>query len=163
VLYYFQGGSDGANPGTGKLIDVNGMLYGSTATGGGTGCGGGGCGTVYRVNPTTGSESVLHSFQGGSDGENPAGVLLFLNGTLYGTTATGGGSGCGGGGCGTIYSINATTGAESLLYSFQGGSDGANPDAGVTNIEGKLYGTTAYGGTCTWESSGCGTVFSLSL
>ena len=45
-----------------------------------------------------------------------------------------------------------------LLYSFQGGTDGASPDAGlVRDSAGNLYGTTLYGGT-----SGFGTVFRIS-
>ena len=51
-----------------------------------------------------------------------------------------------------------TSGAESVLYRFAGHSDGANPNAGLTNVGGTLYGTTLYGG-----ASGEGTVFSLSL
>jgi len=49
-----------------------------------------------------------------------------------------------------------------VLYSFTGSPDGANPfDALLRDAEGNLYGTTGYGGdgTC---SPGCGTVFKVS-
>jgi uncharacterized repeat protein (TIGR03803 family) len=106
VLYRFAGGSDGQNP-TGGLIDVDGTLYGTTFAGGDAGCKNGsysGCGTVYSVTPS-GSEKVLHRFQSGSDGARPNAGLLSLSGTFYGTTLTGGGKGCHGAGCGTVFSI----------------------------------------------------------
>jgi uncharacterized repeat protein (TIGR03803 family) len=43
-----------------------------------------------------------------------------------------------------------------VLYSFNGGSDGAVPTAGLTYVNGKLYGTTGGGG-----AYGKGTVFAL--
>jgi uncharacterized repeat protein (TIGR03803 family) len=166
VLYSFAGGADGDLP-MADLIYIKGKLYGTTYTGGAGGCQtlvGLGCGTVFSVDPTTGVEKVLHTFQYGmSDGANPYGGLVDVNGTLYGTTAYGGvpHTGCHGG-CGTIFSIDRTTGAETLVYSFRGGSRGANPEAGLTYVSGKLYGTTAYGGDvtdCTGYDPGCGTVF----
>ncbi|MGB6522944.1 MAG: choice-of-anchor tandem repeat GloVer-containing protein, partial [Candidatus Cybelea sp.] len=60
------------------------------------------------------------------------------------------------GGCGTVFKI-ARSGAETMLHSFAGGSgDGEEPNAGLININGTLYGTTAFGG-----ANGDGTVFSL--
>ena len=44
-----------------------------------------------------------------------------------------------------------------MLYSFKGGSDGAGP-SGLIDVNGKLYGTTGYGGT----PGTYGTVFSIS-
>jgi uncharacterized repeat protein (TIGR03803 family) len=81
------------------LINVNGTLYGTTWSGGSSNGG-----TVYRIS-TTGSEKVLYSFAGGSDGAHPSAALLNVKGTLYGTTAYGGGgSGCGSG-CGTVFAL----------------------------------------------------------
>ncbi|HTA56248.1 MAG TPA: choice-of-anchor tandem repeat GloVer-containing protein [Candidatus Acidoferrales bacterium] len=158
VLYMFKGPNygDGYGPG-GRLLNVNGTLYGTT-NGGGTGCNGSGCGIVYSVT-TSGKEKLLYSFQGGSDGDFPTSGLINVNGTLYGTTFYGGNSGCGNYGyysCGTIYSIS-TSGKEKVLYRFAGASDGANPDAGLLEMNGVLYGTTAHGG-----SNNAGTVFSFS-
>jgi uncharacterized repeat protein (TIGR03803 family) len=162
VLYSFKGGSDGANP-EGGLINVLGVLYGTTYGGGATraGCAAGGCGTVFRVT-LSGVEHILHSFTGGSDGANPIPRLVIVGGTLYGTTTLGGGAtGCEDG-CGTVFQA-MPLGAERVLYSFQGGSDGANPSAGLVNVGGILYGTTQQGGGmgCGGPGNGCGTVFKV--
>src|SRR5579862_2606111 len=149
VLHSFAGGADGAGA-EASLVNVKGTLYGTTSAGGANGVG-----TVFSVT-TTGTEQVLHSFAGGSDGGRPHAALINVSGTLYGTTNSGGGSGCGGYGCGTVFSVT-TTGAEKVLYSFAGGSDGDGPQAGLINVSGTLYGTTVYGG-----ANGDGTVFSIS-
>ncbi len=157
VLYRFAGGRDGSGPG-GPLIDVSGTLYGTTAAGGGhPTCGyGGGCGTVYSIS-TAGTEKVLHRFPGGSDGWDPFAGLIDVHGTLYGTTRYGGGSGCiQSFGCGTVYAISPS-GEENVFYDFGSYANGSQPFAGLINVNGTLYGTTAYGGT-----SDNGTVFSVS-
>ncbi|MGA9273334.1 MAG: choice-of-anchor tandem repeat GloVer-containing protein [Candidatus Cybelea sp.] len=151
VLYRFDG-PDGQAPQAG-LIDVDGTLYGTTNYGGKYGSG-----TVFSIT-TAGSEKVLHSFKGGADGSSPQSGLLDVNGTLYGTTSLGGGlggSGCLGYGCGTVYRVSLT-GAEKVLHSFAGGSDGAAPMAGLIDVNDTLFGTTAGGG-----SSKSGTVYSIS-
>ena len=163
VLYAFQGGSDGANP-RANLITVGGTLYGTTFSGGGSANCAGGCGTVFALNPTTGAEQVVHAFQAGSDGANPQAGLINVGGTLYGTTAFGGGStSCTvlGTGCGTVFALNPTTGAETVVYVFRGsGSDGAVPYASLLNLGGTLYGTTDGGGSLKCRG-GCGAVFAL--
>jgi uncharacterized repeat protein (TIGR03803 family) len=95
---------------------------------------------------------VLYSFKGGSeDGEYPEAGLINVKGTLYGTTYDGGANGDG-----TVFAIT-TSGAETVLHSFKGGSgDGEDPEAGLLNVKGTLYGTTFEGG-----ANGDGTVFSL--
>ena len=156
LVHDFRGQSDGAYPENG-LIVVGGTLYGTTAGGGGAGCGGSGCGTVFSLDPVTGIEHVLYAFRGGSDGAGPAAGLLNAGKRLYGTTAQGGSDTCDRG-CGTVFSINPTTGAERILHAFQGGNDGFFPAAGVIHIGTTLYGTTAYGGV-----SGDGTVFAITM
>ena len=90
----FDRRSHGTFPASG-LLDVNGILYGTTGEGGGSGCNGhDGCGTVYSVS-TTGSQTVLHRFGRGADGAVPLGSLINVNGTLYGTTLEGGSFGYG--------------------------------------------------------------------
>lgn len=159
VLYTFQGGTDGANPLV--LVYESGTLYGVTTVGGSSGCGGGGCGTVYDVNSASGAENVLYSFTGGSDGADPQSSLIDLNGTLYGTTYVGGGSGCSGNGCGTVFDVNSSTGAESVLYRFKGGKDGAKPSAGLIDVSGELYGPTTAGGGSGCGGGGCGTIYAV--
>lgn len=157
VLYRFAGGADGASPEAG-LVNVNGMLYGTTATGG-NGCSGG-CGTIFESTPS-GNEKVLYSFRGGTDGAFPSGTLAYFNGVLYGTNQGRGNSGCRGYGCGTVFAIRPDGNGYHVLHRFAGGSDGAGPFAGPIAFNGKLYGTTEQGGS-THCKNGCGTVYEIS-
>jgi len=168
VLYRFKGGADGANPSAGMIADSAGNLYGTTSSGGTSNLG-----TVFEVSPpgTAWTESVLYSFAGGSDGANPYGKLIFdKSGNLYGTTYAGGGSAnCTGtpAGCGTVFQLAppATQGApwtETVLYSFTGMRDGANPTAGlIIDSKGDLYGTTSNGGGVVCGTGTCGAIFEL--
>src|SRR5436190_2003791 len=89
TLYSFTG-SDGARPYAGLIADASGNLYGTTDNGGASGYG-----TVFKVTPT-GTETVLYSFTGGSDGAYPlAGLIADASGNLYGTTYLGGANGYG--------------------------------------------------------------------
>lgn len=153
-LYRFFPRRVGIHPAAG-LLDVNGTLYGTTLDGGLKDKG-----TVYSIS-TTGVHTVLYRFRGGSDGSSPGSRLLNVHGTLYGTTQFGG-SGCtSSGGCGTVFSVSLS-GSEQVLYAFKGGRDGAQPDAGLIDVNGTLYGTTALGGLgCGRHNSGCGTAFSI--
>jgi uncharacterized repeat protein (TIGR03803 family) len=164
VLYSFKGGTgDGAFPDSG-LINVSGTLYGTTLFGGSGSCtssGFSGCGTVFAIT-TSGTETWFYSFAGGSgDGESPTAGLLNVKGTLYGTTYSGGAyTYCAGGGCGTVFKITLS-GVESLLYTFGGPGDGANPRASLINVKGKLDGTTEDGGHFSCSGEGCGAEFSI--
>lgn len=156
VLYYFQGGSDGETPFAGLVADRAGNLYGTTLDGDAGGCQ---CGTVYEVTPA-GVHSVLHSFQGGSDGWGPQAPLVFdIAGNLIGTTGNGGDARCN---CGTVFSL-APDGSETVLHAFSGKRDGAGPSGGlIVDGAGDFYGTTgAGGGKGCDEGFGCGTVFRL--
>jgi len=150
---------DGAWPEAAVVRDAASNLYGTTFFGGTrTGCDifVGGCGTVFQLDPS-GKEKVLHSFGGAHDGWNPtASLTLDAVGNLYGTTPYGGAHGYG-----VVFRVDAA-GNETILHSFAGGSDGANPNAAlVQDAAGNLYGTTRYGGRgCNCQ--GCGTVFKIS-
>src|SRR5206468_12745250 len=103
-----------ANPQS-NLIDVKGTLYGTT-TGGDSGAG-----TVFALDLSTGTKKTLYTFcnrANCADGAAPIGGLLKLKDVLYGTTLWGGGTGCNGYGCGTLFSLDRNTGAEKVLYSF---------------------------------------------
>jgi uncharacterized repeat protein (TIGR03803 family) len=160
VVYSFMGGSDGRTP-NGSLIDVGGTLYGATFLGGDANiCDGGGCGTVFSVTPA-GVEAVVYVFQGGSDASGADGSLINVNGTLYGTSQGGGGSANCTMGCGTVFSVTPG-GSEQVVYAFQGGSDGMEPNAGLIDVNGTLYGTTFQGGYSGGQCfGGCGIVFSV--
>lgn len=158
VLYTFTGGVDGYIP-EGKLImDSSGNLYGTTFYGGTGGSCIDNCGVVFKLD-TSGTETVLYSFQGGNDGADPAaGVVMDGAGNLYGTTENGGGTGCiGGSGCGTVFKLTPG-GVETVLYTFAGGTDGGYPLGDVIENKGSVYGTTSSYGNSTCS---CGTVFKV--
>jgi uncharacterized repeat protein (TIGR03803 family) len=167
VLSYFKGyPNDGGYPDAG-LINVNGVLYGTTVHGGVNSCGSAdlGCGAIFKVT-TSGTETMLHSFGGAQDGLYPYAGLINVKGKLYGTTFAGG-MGAPGAcdlnstGCGTIFEIS-TSGKERVLYRFIAGSDGWGPASTLIAVNGELYGTTSYGGTSGSECPyGCGTVFKI--
>ena len=138
---------DGESPGVGALaIDASGSLYGTTAGGGSTGYG-----TVFRVTPGSNGhwkETILYSFEGGTNGVEPAaGVVMDPAGNLYGTTIAGGDNDCG---CGLVYKLAPRPDGKwkyTVLHAFLG-YDGAQPDANlILDGKGNLYGTTATGGT----------------
>lgn len=146
-LYQFRGGGDGAVPNATAVVGPDGAVYGSTTVGGQGSCNayGGvtGCGAVFRLTPPatfcgsvlcSWSERLLYRFTGGSDGQFPIGELTFdQSGNLYGATEGGGISCLGSAGCGVVFELTPSLGnwTESVLYSFIGGSDGAEPAAGV--------------------------------
>jgi hypothetical protein len=178
VLHAFTGGIDGAHPYHGLTLDRAGNLYGTAYQGGSQAndCSNwGGCGTVFKLTRSGSSWvcSPLYQFLGfpTGDGSGPYGRVIFgPDGSLYGTTASGGltGSGCGGEiGCGTVFKLNPPATVcktvvcpwtESRIYSFTGAPDGASPTGEIVfNTSGNLVGATGGGGTHT----GGGTVFQL--
>jgi len=151
VLYSFNvsGTGDGELPFAGLVLDVAGNLYGTTQFGGTFGSG-----TVFKVD-SSGNETVLYSFTGGADGANPrAGLVRDARGNLYGTTYRGGSGSCVVG-CGVVFKLDVRR-KETVLYTFTGGVDGANPSGVIQDKAGNLYGTTS-----NEASTGYGTVFKL--
>jgi uncharacterized repeat protein (TIGR03803 family) len=146
VLHSFGSGSDGSGP-KASLLDVKGTLYGTTQLGGTYGAG-----VIFKIDPGTGAESVVHSFAGGDDAAFPNSSLINAKGVLYGATA-GGGTG----GYGTVYTFDPKTGAVKVLHSFLvNGSDGYAPWDNPIDVKKKLYGTTVDGG-----ADDLGTVFEV--
>lgn len=116
-------------------------------------------GLDVRSQTSSGFQS-LYDFKGAPNGALPLGALVAVDGTLYGTTSIGGsteGSECARFGCGVVFRIGKS-GSERVLYRFKGGSDGASPESGLTELGGSLYGTTTFGG----GGCGCGAVFKIS-
>jgi uncharacterized repeat protein (TIGR03803 family) len=161
-VYALNGGIDGAYPL--GVIEVNGALYGLTNFGGDTSCSFGkspGCGTIFRIGIDLTGHQVLHSFKGGEDGLGPNAPLAVMNHEFYGTTSFGGGTSCisfGASGCGILFEVGSSGGSSyRVVHRFAGGKYGSNPNAGLIEANGTLYGTTYAGGM----GCGCGTVFSL--
>ncbi len=185
VLYKFKGAADGMWPKAGLIFDSHGNLYGTASAGGiQQACQYPeeplGCGVVFELSPpaagsTAWTEYVIYTFTGQlhADGAGPSSTLTFNNGSLYGTTYTGGSpNSCSGAaieGCGSIFKLtppSSGTGpwAETILYSS---GPGWLPAAGVVfDAAGNLYGTDSYGGNdgCVYSTYvfGCGIVFKLS-
>jgi uncharacterized repeat protein (TIGR03803 family) len=156
TMYEFKGTPDGSNPQAPLVEDPAGNLYGTTPGGGANQLG-----AVFKID-THGREAILYSFAGppagGSDGAfSYNGVIRDAAGNLYGVTFAGGMFGEG-----AVYELN-TAGEETLLHSFAGGSDGAQPDSALLlDTDGNLYGTTANGGNGECGGTGCGVIFELS-
>ena len=144
VVHSFKGApSDGGTPAS-RLLNVKGMLYGTTQFGGSGPCGGlteyDGCGTVFSIT-TAGKVTVLHNFDG-DHGWRPYAGLVNVSGTLYGTTVWL----PQGEGHGIVFKIS-TSGSEATVYTFQGEPrDGADSYSGLIDVNGTLYGTTSKGG-----------------
>ncbi len=157
TLYAFKGQPDAGFPYGGLIADANGTLYGTTYYGGINGAG-----TVFKVSPGASAlggwrDTVLYSFQGGTDGGSPTSTLVFdASGNLYGTTSAGGDSGCD---CGVAFELSPDGGGwnESVLHTFGTPPDGAYLYYGMTpDGMGNFFGTTVAGGI-----HGQGTVFEL--
>lgn len=151
VLYHFQGLTDGAYPVGGLISDAEGNLYGTSES------------SVFELSPRAQSGeawtfTLLHTFVGGkTDGlSSHAGLVRDAAGNLYGTTLWGGYEGnadCGEIGCGTVFEVSppAVKGgawSEQIIHYLGMGTDGLNPEGGLTlDTAGNLYGTTYSGGT----------------
>ena len=175
VLHSFTG-PDGAGPEAGLTMDQAGNLYGTTFSGGST-AGNchftSGCGVVFKMTRHGSNWTVVPLYKfSGPDGSNPmARVIIAPDGTLYGTTYYGGASNSG-----VVFRLQPPATAcksvlcpwtETVLHSFTGGVDGANPSLGDLTVDrtGNVYGTTYTGGytggDCGLSSPGCGVVFEL--
>lgn len=159
VVYSFKDQPDGANP-EASLVAVGDALYGTTKVGGNGACGGfAGCGTVFKVTPSSGVEKVLHRFTDFNtkvDASAPQSPLIALGDTLYGVS-----EGCTGVcGAGVVFAIT-TSGAESIVYDFGANASSPpgypeDPFGSLVSLNGMFYGTTAGS-----AHSGYGTVYAV--
>ncbi len=160
LLYTFTGGADGGRPVARLIRDSQNSLYGVTSAGGNTQACSLGCGVVFKLD-TTGKETVLYTFNNGSDGAEPNSIVRDATGNIYGTTAYGGT--CGGG---VAFKLD-TKGRFKVLHCFAGDpKDGSGPGGLMRDARGQLYGTatTGGGGDCYdyyGDKIGCGVVFKL--
>jgi uncharacterized repeat protein (TIGR03803 family) len=143
TIYSFMCQADGYDPMSVVFDAATGNLYGLAAGGGEYNLG-----TLFELVPVVGGGwnfNLIYSFGDHYDGGAPQGSLtLDSSGNFYGTTVSGGSYGSG-----TVFKFTAGTSgwAETVLYNFTGGDNGAFPFAGVIfDRQGNLYGTTNQGG-----------------
>jgi len=146
ITHSFSGGPDGEYPYTGVAGSPAGYIVGVTGGDGTTNWG-----NVFRID-SAGKYTSLYNFTGGPDGGQPMGALTMDGaGNLYGTTESGGTFLNG-----TVFKLDIA-GTETVLYSFRGGVDGAQPQSSlVRDAAGNLFGTTVFGG-----ASNMGTIFEI--
>jgi uncharacterized repeat protein (TIGR03803 family) len=161
TLYSFAlGGKKGSGPQTPLTLSKNGVLYGVTTAGGGSTACSFGCGTIFKLDPTTKVLKTLYAFTDQSDGGTPEGGLVFdsVQSTVFGTTVQGGDFVDCQIGCGTVYKLVLANKSFSTLHAFRSiVDDGADSTAGmVVDAAGILYGTASGGGP-----HGSGIVFKL--
>jgi uncharacterized repeat protein (TIGR03803 family) len=142
ILHSFSGQPDGCVPNAGVIQASDGDLYGTTSL-----CGANNYGMIYKIT-TSGTLTILHSFDY-NDGYLPyGGIIPGSDGNFYGTTASGGADLYGGTG-GTVYKMTPS-GTLTTLYNFcsqENCTDGHEPIAGVVQgSDGNFYGTTYMGG-----------------
>jgi uncharacterized repeat protein (TIGR03803 family) len=135
---------DGVNPGGPVAVGANGRLFGATGRGGAAGAG-----TVFGLDQDGSGFSVLHSLDPAQGRGSQGGVIVGLDGALYGTTQFGGEAG-------TVFRVQPDGSAFTVLHTFNGG-DGNQPYAGLTQgPDGTLYGTTLFGGVFKLQPDGSG-------
>jgi uncharacterized repeat protein (TIGR03803 family) len=159
VLYSFSGGSDGGYPSSKLIFDSRGNVYGTAAGGGSSACSGG-CGIIFELsqNGSGWNFKDLYSFSG-TDGEFPNGILFDPAGNISGNilgVAAGGIHSCPGAGCGVLFKLVPGFGnwTETVLFEFNGTSNGYFPNPVTMDGAGNLFGTAVGGG-----SDGFGTLF----
>ncbi|HZZ16264.1 MAG TPA: choice-of-anchor tandem repeat GloVer-containing protein [Candidatus Sulfotelmatobacter sp.] len=148
LLYSFGGGTTDANyPGSALVQGSDGNFYGTTV-----GEDPSNHGAVYRLTPA-GVETVLYTFAGGTDGNDPAAALIQgSDGNFYGTTYSGGINNLG-----TVFKITPA-GIKTILHSFAVDSTDGNYTAAslIQGSDGNFYGTNYSGG-----ASNSGTLFKI--
>ena len=150
ILYSFTGGTDPINPAAGVTLDAQGNIYGTASLGGANGLG-----AVYELTHSASgwTETILHDFQGESDGANPVGgVVIDKAGNIFGTTFDGGINGGG-----TIYQLSPSSSGWTFttIYSLIGGYSGPYNKLTLDG-KGNIYGFTNSAGL-----NGLGSIFKL--
>jgi len=159
MLHAFSG-SDGIRPEGGLIQDSKGNLYGVAFYGGNSKCATtgfqypedpgnyqAGCGTIYKLD-IDGKFSILHTFTGPDDGGGPLGLIIDSENNIYGIAQNGGDDPPNLYGLGTIFKVDTTTAAYSVLYTFTPPTSNSTGYAShlVRDSEGNLYGAKQYDG-----------------
>jgi uncharacterized repeat protein (TIGR03803 family) len=152
VLLNFTGTLDpakGAYPHAGLVADAAGLLWGTTSQGGVNGLG-----TIFKFSPTTGAFTTVVEFNGTNGSTPEAGLVDDGAGHFWGTTSEGGAASAG-----TVFQIDALTGALTTKVDFTGtggAAKGSAPKAAVL-----LYSSFVWGVTSTGGVGNLGTIFKL--
>lgn len=140
ILHSFEDGNDGAVPYAGLIPDKAGNFYGAATEGGSNGGG-----TVFELTPSNGSWTfnIIYSVPGWGISGSFRDLVLDGAGNIYATTHCDGEYNSG-----TVYELtpSGSSWTYTLLYAFTGGSDGLYSFSNLVLNQGKLYGTTKYGG-----------------
>jgi uncharacterized repeat protein (TIGR03803 family) len=149
VIHTFTGSPDGGNPWAQLASDASGNLYGTAVDGGAFGHG-----YVYELSPPASggpwTETILYSFQSGTDGSFPSsGLTIDRSGNLFGTTWTGGAQNLG-----VVFELSppaqsSAPWTEAVIYTFISSnrqSTGAGGNALLLGRGGLIFGSTVYGG-----------------
>lgn len=123
----------------GNLIQASdGFLYGMTTYGGTNNQG-----TLFQFDPVTSHDSIMLSFNGTNGALPNGGLIEASNHWLYGMTNFGGG-----GNNGVVFGFNPVTSDDTVVLTFNGGSNGWGAEGNVMQASnGLLYGMTYFGGT----------------
>lgn len=135
VIVAFSGSPEGSAPVGGLTQATDGLLYGTAG-----GAGAAGNGTLFKMD-LAGNMTLLHSFDGSTEGGFPSAALIEASdGNLYGTASAGGA-----GGRGTVFR-STTSGTVTTLHPFSG-ADGDDPQAALLQAtDGNFYASTIFGG-----------------
>ncbi len=131
-----QFGADGGLPLGGLIEATDGKLYGMTRLGGALGLG-----TIFSFDPATASFYTLYDFDNTHGSLAAADLLQASNGKLYGMTPSGGDNNIG-----VIFSFDPVTATLDKLFDFESIAGNTPRGSFVQCSDGKLYGTTSYGG-----------------
>lgn len=147
TLHTFTSSShSGMFPTAGLIQGTDGQFYGATSSGGTNDSG-----TIFKIS-ASGDFHLLYSFSGNNDGADPSALTVGNDGCFYGVCGTANS----GNYAGTVFRITPS-GVLTTLYSFDGTNNGGAPTAPlILGSDGKLYGTTEYGGDNSY-----GTVFQI--
>jgi uncharacterized repeat protein (TIGR03803 family) len=127
--------TDGAGV-TALVAGTDGNLYGTTFAGGTGSCSFGGCGTIFKVTPSSGAYEVVFSFPNQTtDGYEPTSLILGPDGSLYGNS-------------GLLFRYTPATGVFQIILKFP--LINGRPSLGTAEVvgpNGNLYGLYFVAGT----------------